>query len=557
MTEFTPAAERALQVANHWTSVGVSSELAPPEVLIGLLAEPECRAALLLAEFGIDQRAVIDRWPHLAPLPESELVAPERRVHSAELAAALRAAEERLFEYPRPLHLATEHLLLGLVATESDAGQWLRERGLQADVLEAQVHKFAGHQPGPLAWDEEPESAPAKLPQPVNLPFDDDSDAAVLARPVLAMPDVEAASTGSTPTSPPAASSTFLPRDETALLRIIDASANRASEGLRVIEDYVRFVLDDRHLTEQLKRLRHELTQALAAFPGELRHAARDTLGDVGTQVTCPSEQLRTDLSHVVAASFKRLEQSLRSIEEFSKPLHAQVAAVCEQFRYRVYTLERAVDMTRSNLARLAEARLYVLVDGRATAVEFAALVRDLVSAGVGVIQVRDKQLTDRELMARARLARELTINTSTLLIINDRPDLAALCSADGVHLGQEELTVKDARSIVGPRALVGISCHSIEQARQAVLDGASYLGVGPTFPSMTKQFASFPGLELLRAVSSEIRLPSFAIGGINSNNIPSVLATGITRVAVSNAIANSSAPRVAALQLRNQLRQE
>ena len=80
---------------------------------------------------------------------------------------------------------------------------------------------------------------------------------------------------------------------------------------------------------------------------------------------------------------------------------------------------------------------------------------------------------------------------------MNDRPDLAVLARADGVHVGQEELSVKDARSIVGPDMLVGVSTHSIEQARQAVLDGASYLGVGPTFPSGTKRFEQFPGVEL------------------------------------------------------------
>ena len=126
---------------------------------------------------------------------------------------------------------------------------------------------------------------------------------------------------------------------------------------------------------------------------------------------------------------------------------------------------------------------------------------------------------------------------TATLLIINDRPDLAALAQADGVHVGQEELSVKDARSIVGPDVLIGVSAHSIEQARQAVLDGANYLGVGPTFPSGTKQFDHFPGVELLRAVAAEIRLPAFAIGGITRENLGQVKSAGFTRMAVSGAI--------------------
>jgi thiamine-phosphate pyrophosphorylase len=89
------------------------------------------------------------------------------------------------------------------------------------------------------------------------------------------------------------------------------------------------------------------------------------------------------------------------------------------------------------------------------------------------------------------------------------------LCRADGVHVGQEELTIRDVRQIVGPEMLVGVSTHSIEQARQAVLDGASYLGCGPTFPSETKHFDHFPGLDFLRQVAAEISLPAFAIGGI------------------------------------------
>src|SRR5205823_3080461 len=97
---------------------------------------------------------------------------------------------------------------------------------------------------------------------------------------------------------------------------------------------------------------------------------------------------------------------------------------------------------------------------------------------------------------------------------------------------GQEELSLKDARQIVGPDMLIGVSTHSIEQARQAVLQGADYLGLGPTFPSGTKRFDEFPGLHFLRQIAAEIVLPAFAIGGITLENLPQVLATGIRRVA-------------------------
>ena len=136
------------------------------------------------------------------------------------------------------------------------------------------------------------------------------------------------------------------------------------------------------------------------------------------------------------------------------------------------------------------------------------------------------------------------------MFVMNDRPDLAVLADADGVHVGQEELSVKDARTIVGADRLVGVSTHSIEQARQAVLDGADYIGVGPVFPSGTKQFDRLAGLELVRAVAAEVRLPAFAIGGITADNLPLVREAGLGRVAVSGAVASAADPGAAARRL-------
>src|SRR5205823_7207287 len=102
-------------------------------------------------------------------------------------------------------------------------------------------------------------------------------------------------------------------------LRILDAAANRATEGLRVVEDYLRFARDDRHLTSLAKQLRHDLAAATARIPAVDRHAARDTRSDVGTSLSTPEESQRTDLIAVAAASFKRIEQALRSLEEYSK----------------------------------------------------------------------------------------------------------------------------------------------------------------------------------------------------------------------------------------------
>jgi thiamine-phosphate pyrophosphorylase len=519
--EFTPGAMRALLAATTWSRTDESGDgdLDVPEVLLGLLDEPECRAALLLAKIGVDAAKTQARFSDLksgAPQDAERLERP-----TSEWTRCLAAGQDLLFEYPRPLTLATEHLLLCIMSTDNPVSRWLGESGMSAVELEAEVHRLSGHRPGPLPIDED--DSPEELP---------------LDMPTL-QDDVRELSAD----------------DQIGALRAIDAAANRADEGLRVVEDYVRFVLDDRHLTSLSKSLRHELATALAVFPTAARQNARETQGDVGTHISLPSEQTRRSAAAVAQASLKRVQQALRSLEEFSKLLEPAVAAHLEQIRYQSYTLERAVGITSESLDRLASARLYVLVDGGSSVDGFARLAEALVAADVDVIQLREKRLADRELLERARLLADLTRDSQTLFVMNDRPDLAVLAGADGVHIGQDELPVKDARRIVGPESLIGVSTHSLEQARAAVLDGANYIGVGPTFPSGTKHFAEFTGIELLRSVAAEIRLPAFAIGGITLENVGEVLAAGMKRVAVSGAIAGAADPGQAAAEFQARLK--
>ncbi len=524
--QFTPAAERALLAASAWKAPGDRGRLGPPELLLGLLAEAECRAAVMLAAAGIDRAAVETRWEDLQYTSEDAVRA---RNFSPALSVALATAQDRLIDYPRPLVLATEHLLLGLAASGDDVSDWLATRGVAVEQLEAEIHRLYGQTPSSVAVIERD---------------DEEEEPEIVKRKVVplrsAEPDRDV-------TGEKQATSRASPQQRVAVLRILDASANRAREGLRVVEDFLRFGWDDRHLTELVKRLRHELAEVLQPFYAAGLVASRDTLADVGTSITTPSEQSRVDVADVVAANFKRIEEAFRSLEEYGKIVDPTAAVHLEKLRYRVYTLERAVEAAHWSREHLAAARLYVLVDGRSSNESFAELVRTLVGAGVHVLQLRDKRHSDRELIERAHVLRELTQGSSTLAIINDRANIAALVRADGVHVGQEELSVKEARSIVGPEALVGVSTHSLAQAQQAVLDGANYIGVGPTFPSHTKNFVEFPGLELIRSVSREIGLPFFAIGGITQENLGEVLAAGARRVAVSGAVCNSADPAQAA----------
>lgn len=342
-----------------------------------------------------------------------------------------------------------------------------------------------------------------------------------------------------------------------ATYRILDASSNRASEGLRTLEEFARFLLDDAEATADLKAARHELAAALTRFPRTLLLSSRDTDSDVGTEISQPSEWVRQNVGEVVAAAASRTAQSLRVLEEYGKTIDAEVAARIEQLRYRCYTIFANLELKLSRNVRrqrLAESHLYALVDAGEDANQFADLVRLLFTSGVDIIQLRDHNHDDRTLIERAKLAMAIRHEVGGLFIVNDRADLALAADADGVHVGQEELPVDVARQILGPERLIGLSTHDIHQARQAQLAGADYIGCGPVFPGQTKSFDDYVGPDFLRQVASDIELPSFAIGGIDGSNVDQVIDAGFHRIAVTGVLRDTDDPASTARALKNQL---
>jgi thiamine-phosphate pyrophosphorylase len=303
-----------------------------------------------------------------------------------------------------------------------------------------------------------------------------------------------------------------------------------------------------------VKSLRHDLAEGLASLDDRHLLSARDTLGDVGTEISTDTEAQRDSLEQVVRVNLKRLQEALRAVEEYGKIAKPQMGAAIEKIRYRTYTLERAIRLRGPAASRLANARLYLLLTGSACAASLEFVIAEAVAGGVDVVQLREKALDDRELLDRARKVGRWTRQAGAIFIVNDRPDIAVLAEADGLHLGQDDMPVREARRIVGPDALIGVSTHSLDQLRRAVLDGASYVGIGPVFASPTKQFDELPGLDFIRAASAESSLPAFALGGITPNNLAQVLAAGATRIAVSSAICAADEPRPVALAMKTML---
>jgi thiamine-phosphate pyrophosphorylase len=241
-------------------------------------------------------------------------------------------------------------------------------------------------------------------------------------------------------------------------------------------------------------------------------------------------------------------------LEEFGKLFHPDLGAAIEKLRYRSYTLERAILLGQNARERLAHARLYLLLTGAACAASLDFVIAEAAAGGVDVVQLREKELSDRELLTRARQMRRWTRDAGVLFIVNDRPDIARLADADGVHLGQDDMPVREARRIVGADALIGVSTHSLDQLHKAIHDGASYVGIGPVFPSMTKQFEELAGLDYVRQATSETSLPAFALGGITVENATQVIAAGAKRLAVSSAVCRADEPQPIARALRGLL---
>lgn len=338
-----------------------------------------------------------------------------------------------------------------------------------------------------------------------------------------------------------------------AILRILDANFNRAREGLRVIEDFVRFGLDDARLSATLKQLRHDFS--LATQPLIDRAIAfRDVLADVGTSISTSSETSRASERELVLANCKRLGESLRSIEEHAKLLDPAAAASVERLRYRFYTVEQAIAQRLRPLAtRFQQVRLYVLITERICKGPWLECARAAIAGGADCLQLREKELDGAELLNRARQLVELCRRHDVLCVINDRADIAVLSDADGVHVGQSDLPVRAARRIVGDK-LVGVSTHEIAHAQRAVDDGADYIGVGPIFRSPTKPRDFVAGLDYARAVAQDIRIPAVGIAGITIENVDQVMATGLRAVAVTQAIVGADDVNAAARAFKSRL---
>ncbi|MHC4870754.1 MAG: thiamine phosphate synthase [Planctomycetota bacterium] len=322
--------------------------------------------------------------------------------------------------------------------------------------------------------------------------------------------------------------------------RIIDANTNRAREGLRVIEEYSRFILDSKPLTEKIKKIRHTFSSSIDNLQEKYGISLlkfRDTAGDIGTKISTAEEGLREDAGVVAKAASKRLQEALRSIEEYTKISSSEASAAFEQLRYKVYDIEKELFSDIDRKTRLSNACLYVLITESLATADSETTAKEIIAGGGDIIQMREKDLEDKEFYNRAETLNNLCRAGNTLFLLNDRPHIAELLETDGIHTGQGDLPVNLCRRIIGTEKIIGKSTSSPEFLKQAQDDGADYIGVGPVYETNTKKHRAAVGLEYVKYASENAQIPYFCIGSINRETIDGVLDAGAGAVAVCTAI--------------------
>jgi len=345
-------------------------------------------------------------------------------------------------------------------------------------------------------------------------------------------------------------------------LRIVDANLNRSVEGLRVLEDVARFVLNDATLSQQLRSTRHSLAEVGESL-GIILLEERDSKHDVGREnvIARPpsvianrpsviasrrrsnlSRQSYPDLASLVGANANRVEESLRVLEELAKlgELSSKLdAAKFEKVRFRLYSVEKEMVSRLTRQDKLKELTgLYVIVDrqvlGSRDELEVA---REVIQGGAKVIQLRDKQRSMVELLPVAERLRKLCLKAGILFIINDYLDLALAVDADGLHIGHGDLPVHVVRRELPAAKIIGSSVTTVSRAIEAGDEGADYISVGSMFPTESKEGAIVVGLDMLRQVREAVSSPVVAIGGIDKSNVGEVIAAGADCVAVISAV--------------------
>jgi len=322
--------------------------------------------------------------------------------------------------------------------------------------------------------------------------------------------------------------------------RIIDANLNRASEGLHLLEELARMMLNDTALTQQLKTIRHEILRGDFAFNQTIVQS-RDSVSDVGFDIEVAEDKER-ELPIAVVANARRVQEALRILEEVAKVPGTTPELDAEKFkqaRFALYTIEQELLSKMLRQEKKSQLTgLYAIIDsqflGKRNHIKVA---QEMIKGGANVIQLRDKPTPKAELLPVAQQLKRLCAEKGVLFIVNDHLDIALAASADGLHLGQGDLPIAVTRKLLTMDMILGCSVNTVEQAQKAEANGADYIAVGSMYPTTSKEKPIVVGVGRLKQVRGVVSLPLVAIGGINKDNASEVAANGADAVVVISAI--------------------
>lgn len=317
-------------------------------------------------------------------------------------------------------------------------------------------------------------------------------------------------------------------------------------EALRTLEDVARFAIEDAALAAAVKELRHGLVAALGSLPASWLAANRSAEADVGRRNETSSEYRRAGLADVAAAAASRLGESLRVIEESAKTIDPAIARAVERVRYASYDVGAAI--VRRAPGRVEQWRVCLLVTERLCRQPWQDVVRAAIDGGVEAIQVREKELDGGPLAERVAWVVSVARPSGVRVIVNDRPDIALVTGADGVHLGQTDLAPRQVHQLCGRRLLVGMSTHEESEAERAVAEGADYCGVGPMHETNVKPdvrpTSTRGSVRWLKAyLARYAHVPHLAIGGITPENVAALVDAGCQGIAVSACVCAAERP--------------
>ena len=307
---------------------------------------------------------------------------------------------------------------------------------------------------------------------------------------------------------------------------------NRLNESLKFVEDIIRFSIEDKKLLKEIRGIRVRFLEVKKHMPVASIITTRASQRDPGRSAAF-DRAVRRSTNDLVAANMTRAKESARILEEILRTRVSRTSGIMKDIRYRLYDLEQALYAVFS---RTFDPRLYAIFDE--TFIKPSRLEHDIkimVRSGITMVQLRIKNRSDRDFYHYAKRIMKFLNQSKVIFIINNRIDIAIACNAHGVHLGQQDISVRAAREMLGDHRIIGASVHTRTQAHRAQREGADYLGAGAVFPTATKKESRVIGLKGLRSICNSVDIPVVGIGGIHRKNYRSVLHTGAAGIAVSS----------------------